>query len=168
VRYFWILFVGICAVFGAVIASNASAQQLTTEQFDTWTVNCQKGAANGRDLCEMVQTISQNSSGKSLAQLAIGRKDSNSPWIGIVLVPLGTDIPFGVVLVHENGLEEVATIIRCTNIGCRARWTPAADSIAAMKAGRSSQLVFRNIENKPVRIPVSLNGFSAALKRLSQ
>ena len=167
-RYIWVLMVGLFALFGAVYASIASAQGLSTEQFKNWTVRCQPLPESGNALCEMIQSVSQNSSGKTLAQIAIGRKDSNSPWISFVLVPLGVDIPFGVYLVHENGLEDRATIVRCTNAGCRARWLPNEESIAAMKAGATSQLVFRNIENKAIRIPLSLSGFTAALSKLEQ
>ena len=167
-RYIWVLVAGLFALFGAVYASTASAQGLTTEQFKTWTVRCQAIPESKKKLCEMIQSVSQNSTGKTLAQIAIGRKDENSPWISFMLVPLGVDIPFGAYLVHENGLEDRATIVRCTNAGCRARWSPNEASISAMKAETASQLVFRNIENQAVRIPLSLSGFTAALNRLKQ
>ena len=159
---------GLFALVGAVYASSASAQGLSSESFTDWTVRCQALPESRDKLCEMIQSVSQNSTGKTLAQVAIGRKDANSPWLSFLLVPLGVDIPFGVYLVHENGLEDRATIVRCTNAGCRARWSPNDASIAAMKAGQQSQLVFRNIENKAIRIPISLNGFTAALNRLEQ
>jgi invasion protein IalB len=167
-RYIWVLLAGLFALFGAVYASSAAAQNLTSEQFKDWTIRCQAIPESRDKLCEMIQSISQNTTGKTLAQIALGRKDSNSPWLSFLLVPLGVDIPFGVYLVHENGLEDRAMVVRCTNAGCRARWSPNDASIAAMKAGSASQLVFRNIENKAVRIPLSMSGFTAALAKLQQ
>jgi invasion protein IalB len=165
VRYFWVLFLGIFALFGAVYASVAAAQEITSEQFKSWTVRCKK-VDGGKNACEMAQAIARKDTNKTLAQIAIGRASKTAPWSSVILVPLGVNIPAGVVIAYETGKQDQAKIIRCTSAGCQATWSPSDESIEAMKSGSNSILAYRGEDNRVKKINLSLAGFTAALKKI--
>ena len=79
-----------------------------------------------------------------------------------IVVPLGVYLPGGLGLKVDQQPARAAPFERCIEEGCVVRAPISAAMLAQLKQGGTAYLVIFGGPEKPVQIPISLNGFTAA------
>ena len=134
-----------------------------------WTTRCLK-ADQGKDPCELYQLL-QDDEGNSVAELTVIPLTNGEVAAGATVVaPLETDLiqglGFAVGTAEPNGYP----FSFCAPVGCVSRLGFTEAEVTAMKRGSSatiSLLPFGGDRENPVRLTVSLSGFTAAFDALA-
>jgi len=144
----------------------AQSPDSLTETYSAWTVRCAAAQDAGRR-CVMVQALQRENGGERLllAELVIAGGNTTLS----MLTPFGLAVSQGARLqVDENEALEVP-FFTCLPRGCVLRHTLSEDAIAAMRRGATLKTRFTVAQaGEPFELGVSLNGFSAAYRRLSE
>lgn len=134
-----------------------------------WTTRCLK-AEQGKDPCELYQLL-QDDEGNSVAEMTVIPLTNGEVAAGATVVaPLETDLiqglGFAVGTAEPNGYP----FSFCAPVGCVSRLGFTEAEVTAMKRGSSatiSLLPFGGDRENPVRLTVSLSGFTAAFDALT-
>ena len=135
-------------------------KETTNKQFQDWIYQC-GGEGLKDDQCFIMQNIFIQESGLKLLGVAAGYLGADdSPWLFFIL-PLGVDLPAGMVF-NVDGGEEIKTPIRiCMPDGCKASITLDKKLIWALKKGKQAKVAFLDGNTqKQITVGVSLAGFS--------
>ena len=134
-----------------------------------WTTRCLK-AEQGKDPCELYQLL-QDDEGNSVAEMTVIPLTNGEVAAGATVVaPLETDLiqglGFSVGTAEPNGYP----FSFCAPVGCVSRLGFTEAEVTAMKRGSTatiSLLPFGGDRENPVRLTVSLSGFTAAFDALA-
>jgi len=134
---------------------------LTTATYQDWMARCV--ASNNGRICEVVQNLQAQGQGL-IASIAVGKADPKSPLRLVIQVPAGVWLPAGVTFqVSEKVKPLQLEYKRCVQ-GCFAEVELEAAAAQAMRAAKDAgSFTFEDGSRNPVTLPVSFNGFSAAL-----
>lgn len=155
--------------------SQAQAQTTPTAQkervvgqFGDWRILCE--SADNSDCFMVLNGV--DATGKPIVEFSLIwlQSDPNIPAGGTVIVPLGTALPEGVALQIDQGERLRYVYEFCAPAGCVANMALTADQVQSMQAGARATITIARAANPdtPIAIPISLNGFTAAYKALSQ
>ncbi|WP_347138500.1 invasion associated locus B family protein [Paracoccus sp. SSK6] len=139
-----------------------------TEQ--AWTTRCLK-AEQGKDPCELYQLL-KDGEGNSVAEMTlIPLKNSKDVAAGATLVaPLETDLIQGLGLAVGTGEARGYPFSFCAPVGCVSRMGFTQAELDGLKRGKDATLTllpFGGDREKPVRLTLSLAGFTKAFDALS-
>ncbi len=81
-----------------------------------------------------------------------------------IVVPLGVYLPGGLGLKVDEAPAKAAPYERCIDEGCVVRAPISAKMLGDMKAGSTAYIVVFGGPERPVQIPISLAGFTAAFE----
>lgn len=145
----------------APAAGAAARPGLTTATYQDWVVRCVAGDT-GR-VCEVVQNIQAQGQGL-IASVAVGRADPKAPLRLVVQLPAGVWLPAGVkVQIAEKAKPVQLVFTRCPQ-GCFAEAELDAAALQALKAASEpGSFTFEDGARRPVTLPLSFKGFTAAL-----
>jgi invasion protein IalB len=79
-----------------------------------------------------------------------------------IVVPLGVYLPGGLGLKVDESPAKAAPYERCIDEGCVVRAPISPTMLANMRAGATAYIVIFGGPERPVQIPISLAGFTAA------
>lgn len=79
-----------------------------------------------------------------------------------IVVPLGVYLPTGIGLQVDNGEVRAAPFERCLPLGCVVRAPVSPQMLDQLKRGGTAYLVMATSPVENVRVPISLQGFTAA------
>lgn len=153
----------------ALMGGTASAQQAVpdtlTETYSAWTVQCRAGEDKQRQ-CAMTQMLTREEGGERLllVELAIGEDKQPSMTI---LTPFGLQVARGAQLRTDEDEPRNLEFFTCVPTGCILRQTLGEPELAALRRGAvltANFIIARGGE--PFALQVSLEGFSAAYRRL--
>ncbi|MEN8175213.1 MAG: invasion associated locus B family protein [Pseudomonadota bacterium] len=181
-------------VFAAAAANTVWAAPKDGEVFKDWTVRCEtipasakvevevahgEGEAGGAEgdaksaaaeggttLCQIVQTLNEKSSGQPIMQVSIGYLPESEQPVAVFTLPLGVWLPPGIELKVDEGQAGRVPFDTCTETGCRAGVELDEKILGQMKQGEQLNLTFGAGARQPATVPVSLQGFTAALSSL--
>ena len=179
---------GALAIGAAVGWQAAFAQQpsATSETYGSWIFRCsipakaEKAGAtqeNGEQkpenelqkACETIQVL-RDSNGNVIAQIAFG-KDATEPkkLVGVFQVPQGTllsePVKFGV----EKGTDPlIAPYFTCLQSVCLARVDTNIAELQKLDGKTNGALEFADRSGRKINVLLSLNGFAAAISRLTR
>lgn len=125
-------------------------------------------AAETTTICQIVQTLTEKSSDRPVLQVAIGYLPDTTKPVAAILLPLGIWLPPGVALQVDDGKTGRVPLDTCDPGGCRAGVELDDEFLALMKAGKELNVTFGGRNRKGITVPVSLQGFTAALDSLKQ
>ncbi len=114
----------------------------------------------------MIQNIVVKDSGRPILQSVIGYIDEAPTPIGVLVLPLGIYLPPGLTLQIDKGQIYEMGIEICGKKGCRVRFSIDDNFLRALKAGNVAEIGFQTGLRKPLKVPLSLKGFTAALGQL--
>lgn len=140
----------IAAVTLLGIADPAHAQS-------AWVKRCE-GAQ-----CEIVQILMDQQSNSRVMEAAIGFPSGKTEARLVLILPLGVDLSQSFSLSIDDGAPLGFKVRYCLIDGCYAFLTLPPDVIAMMKKGAMAALSFRTYDGNPARLPLALEGFSAAV-----
>lgn len=148
----------------AAAQDSTLAPQATTATYRDWTVRCDHlPETPPRRVCEVVQAVRANDGQAVLAQIVIGQPAPDQPTKLIVQLPAGVWLPANVTLTAPSGESATATFTRCMQL-CVADADIAQPIVDALKAATEpAKLTFQDGSRRPIELPISLNGFTAAI-----
>ena len=142
-----------------VMSYSTSTQFMTS--FDAWRVACPAADQKGVN-CEMIQDVVDNESHQELVRIAIGKLPDGKPIMDLTM-PLGVSLEKDVGLVLGTEPARTVKYRTCLAQGCIADF-PLDDKLqASLNAGKDGNILITGLaSDKPIAIPLSLKGYSAA------
>lgn len=146
----------------------------TTATYGSWTVRCNMIAASAdaepQKLCEMVQSIRIRDTGQVLMEIALGRLNEADPISMVFKLPsvvwLRTDVTVSFGEAVKPSPDFTASYFRCQPDFCLADVGLDADQQTAILAENSLVVGFADGTQKPINVPISLDGFGAAFNSI--
>ena len=140
--------------------------EVIRETFGDWQVRC---APEGNE-CFIYQ-LALDSSDNPVAEVSILKLPAEAEAdAGVTIVtPLGTLLPNGVVMQIDSGEQRQYPFAWCSQVGCFARFGLANTTVTAMKRGNAGSITLVSVgaPETPVRLALSLTGFTAAYNSLT-
>lgn len=182
-------------LLGAMLALSTTVQAAPKEgeKFKDWTVQCEKipvpdgklavkvegsedadkeateeapAPVKEQELCQIVQTLTEQSSEQPVLQMAVGYLPGVETPVGAFLLPLGIWLPPGVELRVDEGKTGRIPVDTCDPAGCRAGVELDNEFLDSMKKGKELNVTFGGRNRQGITVPISLEGFTAALDSL--
>jgi invasion protein IalB len=114
----------------------------------------------------MQQKLVAKEDGKPVVRFLVGRFGPEKVLGAVIFVPIGVRLPPGLgIQVDERPLHTYPFEI-CGSGTCQARAVLDGDLLKDLKAGLTGHVKFQNAAGQVLIVPVSLKGFSAALRAL--
>lgn len=135
--------------------------------FGSWHTSCIKTEKEGEECHAFVQVATKEK--QSILYLGIGyarAKEVAGKLSMFTNVPLGTLLPAGIKIAIDGKNEITRPFLFCAPGGCRADMLVDDAVLKAMKSGKEMEVSFTLLGNGEVKIPLKLDGISAALKAL--
>ena len=132
-----------------------------------WQIRCR----TDNDTCFMYQ-LAIDAREIPIAEMSIVPLNADDGRVAgfTVVTPLRTLLTEGVTLQIDNGRQQKYQFGWCTEAGCAARFAVRDDGLSQFKRGNKVRLTVLSVESPdaPVILDVSLTGFTAAFKDLSE
>ncbi|MGD9865374.1 MAG: invasion associated locus B family protein [Pseudodonghicola sp.] len=137
--------------------------QATTALYRDWQLRCVTAQSGGK-ACEQVGAVPTPDGKGIAARVVIGQPDKTKPAQMIVQLAPGVWLPDGVSLTVPGATSPVkAEFKQCLQV-CFAQAELDEAVLSAMKAAdQPATLGFTDAQRQGVSLPLSLNGFTAAL-----
>lgn len=134
-----------------------------------WGLRCVRTEAEV-DPCEMNQLL-RDGNGNSVAEVTVIPLSNGEVVAGATLIaPLETDLMRGVSLAIDSAQARTYPFGLCTQMGCVSRIGFSASDLAQWKRGNQANVTlmpFGGDPNNPVRLSLSLSGFTAAFDEVA-
>lgn len=144
-------------------------QYYAKETHQDWTTRCIK-AEQGKDPCELYQLL-KDSEGNSVAEMTLIPLRNGEVAAGATLIaPLETDLIQGLGFAVGTAEPRGYPFNFCAPVGCVSRMGFTAAELDALKRGANATvtlLPFGGDRENPVRLTLSLAGFTAAFDALA-
>lgn len=131
-----------------------------------WAVNCSSGSATAELQCQVSQNLTEAKSGQRVLTVTVRRDNGNGGLAMLLALPHGLFLPSGASFQIDQGQKTVLAIQTSDQNGAYAATPLSADIIKTMKSGTNLNIGMESVTRKPVTIPVSLAGFTAAVAKL--
>lgn len=156
--------VGQPAAGTASLPNGASA---INEIYGDWTVDCR--LTDGQKFCALSQSQGNNQTGQRVFGIEL-RAPKDGRAEGTILMPFGLKLENGAILrLDDKDLGQGLRFSTCVPQGCLLPISFPTVATDAMKTGKVLTAAALNLSNgDPVAFTISLNGFTAALARISQ
>ncbi|RUY40947.1 invasion associated locus B family protein [Mesorhizobium sp. M7A.F.Ca.CA.001.09.2.1] len=131
-----------------------------------WAVNCSSGSATTELQCQLSQNLTEAKTGQRVLTVTVRRDNANGSLAMLLALPHGLFLPSGASFQIDQGQKTTIAIQTSDQNGAYAATPLSADLIKAMKSGTNLNIGMESVTRKPVTIPVSLAGFTAAVAKL--
>ncbi len=146
--------------------ANQNSSETETQQFDDWTLWCRPASETQPRTCRMHQQAIAKEGGKPVLKFLIGRFGPEKVLGAVIFVPIAVRLPPGLgIQVDKRPLRTYPFEI-CGSKSCQARAILEGSLLKDLKAGLTGYVKFQNAAGQVLVVPVSLKGFSAALRAL--
>lgn len=147
---------------------DAAAQAITPKTgpdgAKPWTASC-KGSGEA-EICDVVQSLIDEANGKEVIRVAIAKQKTTGKTGLLVKVPLGVRLDTGALIQIDGdqakGIDKIV-FSRCLPEGCIAEKPLVAADMDHLKKAQKLELVFLDLEGKPIVINVVPTGLGTAL-----
>jgi invasion protein IalB len=133
---------------------------------NAWVVNCASGANAGALECQMSQNLTEAKTGQRVLTVTIRKQQKDGAMAMLLALPHGLFIPAGASYQIDAGEKKSVAIQTSDQNGAYAAVPLDAALVAALKTGTNLNIGMESVTRKPVAIPLSLNGFTAAIDKL--
>ncbi len=137
-----------------------------TADANPWAVNCSSGSATTELQCQVSQNLTEAKTGQRVLTVTVRRDNGNGSLAMLLALPHGLFLPSGASFQIDQGQTTTIAIQTSDQNGAYAATPLSADLIKAMKSGTNLNIGMESVTRKPVTIPVSLAGFTAAVAKL--
>jgi len=132
-----------------------------------WVVNCSTGSGGVAFECQMSQNLTEAKTGQRVLTVTVRKQPSDGSLAMLFVLPHGLFLPAGATYQVDGGQTVAVAIQTSDQNGAYAAVPMNADFIGALKKGTSLTVGMESVTRKPVRIPVTLTGFTAAMEKLN-
>ncbi len=148
----------------AAPAAQAITPKMGADGAKPWTSGC-KGSGE-QEICDAVQSLIDEANQKEVIRVAIARQKTSGKTGLLVKVPLGVRLDTGALMqVDGDQTKAIDKIVfsRCLPEGCIGEKPLGPIDIANLKKAKKLELVFLDLEGKPIVINVVSTGLDTAL-----
>ncbi len=134
-----------------------------------WVVNCNLTKDGASMICAMSQTFNDAKSKKRIMAISIQPQptDKTKRPLMVLALPHGLHFPSGVTVAVDQQKPINVELQTSNQNGAYTATLLQPATVAAMKKGDQIKITMYAAENKPLVIPVSLVGFTAAFKKIN-
>lgn len=145
-----------------------SAHAVTDGQiFQDWRAVCvPAGQEQQQSNCHIFQDLLQKESGKRVLHIAIGHLPGKQALAIVITMPLGISLPPGLTIRIDEKDPKQIPLQACFTDGCQAAFELQSDWQNKLMDGKSAEVIFYNLRNEAISVPVSLNGITAAINAI--
>jgi len=154
----------------AAVTPNPESQ-ITTTSFGDWVLQCQRGAENTRENCEVSLTIQEKNQQAPIAKIALGRPVPSENIHVLILLPNNISFPSSVEMRSDDKDAWSADVQwkRCVPGACLAEMTLTdADIIRWHALDGAGKILFKDAQANQIGIGFSFHGLGQALDALAQ
>ncbi len=152
----------------ALVPTPATAQIAEGQLFGDWVARCATPPGATRHQCSIQHRVLSKEPRRMLLSVAIGFFGKQRTPGALFHVPTGVYLPAGLTL-SIPGAQIVRIVYdKCTPQVCRAPFSLTPEIIAAMKKAERGDVTIMNERRKPLKLPLSLKGFTAGYDALSR
>jgi invasion protein IalB len=144
--------------------------------FKDWIVSCEvPKEATGDDAsrseeqrrhCYIVQNLVLKEKNQRVLVIAVTYPKGKDQPIAMLTMPLGIALPPGISLSVDGDKPRRYAVDRCLASGCKAGIVLDEKLLGRFKAGNRAVVTVHDGRRNPIALPVSLQGFTAALRSL--
>ena len=138
------------------------------QKFLDWTVTCEVSKESAQPACFVFQNLLLKKENKRLLHVAVGYLPAGQQPTAFFTLPLGVSLPGGLSVTVDDGKPVRVRYERCDAAGCLAPLALTDTLVKSLMGGRWSRVAFFDASRREISVPVSLNGFTAALKALKE
>jgi invasion protein IalB len=156
----------LCTVLGLLSTTAYTLEE--GQQFQDWTVGCERLPGMDRERCFIYQTVVNQDTDEPVLQIAIGylpMEDGREQPAALLTVPLGVALPPGIGLSVDDGDMIRLPYERCVPSGCIAGFPLENDLLSQFRRGTRAEIRLHD-GVQGVGLPVSLMGFTAGFNAL--
>ncbi len=142
----------------------------TREKFGDWEERCVK-TENGADPCQLYQLLRDETKNPVAEMSLFGLPKGQKAIAGAtIIVPLETLLAADLTLQIDATKPRRYPLSWCAQIGCIARVGFTQEEITAFEKGNSATITIVPVvaPDKPVKVAISLNGFTAGLAAVNK
>ena len=158
-------FISICAL---LFTATPTFAVKNGQQFKQWAAQCVSNEG-GADACHIYQelVVEQDGENKKAVRMSVGYAPGDDDPVTVIRMPLGLWLTKGITLTVDDGPTQRFPVQVCAPAGCQTTLRLEPDMVAALKVGTRLTITTYNIRQQPVKIPIDLSGFTAALNSLN-
>ena len=160
------LWLALSIVTGSAFAEDAKPAEPKPAEANPWVVNCTSGSASADLQCQASQNLTESKTGQRVLTVTIRRQTDQAGLAMLLALPHGLFLPAGASYQIDAGKKVSVVIQTSDQNGAYAAAPLTPELITAMKAGTNLNIGMESVTRKPVTIPVSLAGFTAAIDKL--
>lgn len=160
----------ICVLVVAGLFLVNSGKQAVAEEAP-WKLRCDDIKKDGQpagQYCEMFYKVVVKESGQTFMDFAIGVPQKGEAARGKVLLPLGILLTEPIRMQIDDQESMSFQVRYCDVVGCHAFLGLNEVVVDAFRGGENAVVSFVASNNQRLTLPVSLNGFSSAYRKVSQ
>ncbi len=131
-----------------------------------WALDCQSESEASKDDCQVSQSISILETGQRIVMVVVQKDDAGVATHMLLALPHRIYLPSGVDLTVDTNRARRMAFETCDERACYASAQIDTSFIDELRGGEELSVVFHNLADKPVTVPVSLLGFSVAYDQL--
>lgn len=151
----------------------ATDNPLHGKRFKDWTLRCEvvpvDDAGQTAQQCHMFQDWQHEERQLRILHIAIAYpRQQPDQAVAVLTTPLGVYLPAGIQMQIDDGKPQKFVIERCEPVGCKTGFPLDETLLNALRRGAKANVSFADMRRQPLTVPVSLNGFTAALRALQQ
>lgn len=138
------------------------------KRFGTWSTRCDEDAKTKKiSACHAFIDVRAGEDKRQILYLGVGRSPKNpNQYFAFTITPLGSILPPGVGVSIDDTEKFGGPFAYCIPMGCQAEIKLEDKQLSAMKTGKQGEVLFRLLGQGVVKVPVKLDGFTAAIKSL--
>ena len=161
-----LVLLALLALWPAAAGAQAQAPAPDEQQFQDWLLRCETDATVKQ--CFIGQGVAAGEERRRVMMVAVAYPPDRKAPIFTAVLPLGVDLRSGVEVAIDGGEPKRLPFTICLADGCRAHMPLDAATLAAFKRGLEGSVAFRRpTEQRGVKVPFSLKGFTAAVSALN-
>jgi len=139
---------------------------IVKETHGAWQVSCRTPPGAKEEKCALVQSVTAEDRPNVGLTVVFYKAVGEDKKLLRVVVPLGVLLPTGLGLKIDNQDVGNAPFLKCGKRGCIAEVVLQEEVIQKMKTGTNAMFIIFDTPEAGIGIPISLQGFGAALAGL--
>jgi len=152
-----------------LVTGQPVAPEVVSETFGDWTVNCQQ--LDDGERCQMQQLLLNNEQTPAVEVNLF--PVAGQPQVfagGTIVAPLGTLLTGQLTISVDGALGKSYPFAFCLRDGCVSRVGLTEEDVTGLKKGAAAEVTLAHMSapGRPIKLKMSLTGFTKAFERMSQ